>query len=468
MTACHTRSILDITSYDCNMRFTLLTFAIVALLFACKKDDPTPYAVSGTVTDGFGQGIEGIKILYPTSRFTLTDEQGNWSITDLQGEVRITPTAEDYTFSPSDFQVNSDAEDISFTATRVPSATVTGIFNWLNDQQLPNGLLESVENGNIVSLYDNALAAMVFMLQGETGRAENIFDFFNDRISSELTNGPGGFSQFRDSEGVPSDHRWMGDNAWLLIALNNYKALTGQSTYDLLVSEIGNWLMGLQDSDGGLFAGYAADNSLLDYKVTEGNIDAFNAINGYSSFHSDLLNFLATERWDDMDNNLVAWPGNPDYLYALDNHSWSYCIFEDYPISTLYSAERFLTTRTATINGLQITGYDIDEDKDAVFMEGTGQMALAFAIAGLQIETDYYLTEMEKLLTPSANYDNAHGFPYASNPGTGFGNTPLWTGADTNIAISSGAWYVFATYGFNPFAVGRNKNVPEADKFWID
>jgi hypothetical protein len=67
-----------------------------------------------------------------------------------------------------------------------------------------------------------------------------------------------------------------------------------------------------------------------------------------------------------------------------------------------------------------------------------------------------------------ASFDNAHGFPYASNIGTGFGSTPLWVGADTNIAISGGAWYVFATYGFNPFAVGRNKNVPEADRFWLD
>ncbi len=342
------------------------------------------------------------------------------------------------------------------------------IFNWFNNQQLTNGLLESVENGNIVSLYDNALSAMVFMLNGDFKKAEKIFDFFNARINSELLSGNGGFSQFRDKNGVPNNHRWMGDNAWLLIALNNYKAMTGNSEYDSLASEISNWLIGLQDSDGGLFAGYAADNTLLNYKVTEGNIDAFNAINGYNSFHSQLLDFLENYRWDETDNNLVAWPGNPAYLYALDNHSWSYCIFNDYPVSALYSAERFLTTQTATINNLPINGYDIDEDKDAVFIEGTGQMALAFNIAGFQNETDYYLSEIEKVLIQSTSFDNAYGFPYSSNIGTGYGSSSLWEGADTKIAISGGAWFLFAKYGFNPFAVERNKNIPQTDMFWLD
>ena len=96
----------------------------------------------------------------------------------------------------------------------------------------------------------------------------------------------------------------MGDNAWLLIALNNYKARTGNTQYDPLALEIKDWLISLQDTDGGLFAGYNTDGSLMNFKVTEGMIDAFNAIDGYTSFHQNLLIYLKNDRWSTNDKKL--------------------------------------------------------------------------------------------------------------------------------------------------------------------
>lgn len=452
-----------------KMNFACIPFVFMLLLFSCNKEEKSlPYSIGGRVVDAFNNEIGAITISVDSTRITFSDEWGNWILSDLYGEHTITPISSEFTFSPRALLVNESNKNVVFTAYRIPGEKEERVFNWFNNQQLPNGTLESVENGNIVSLYDNALAAMVFMLNGDFLKAERIFDFFARRINSELLIGNGGFSQFRDRNGVPKYHRWMGDNAWLLIALNNYKSMTGNATYDLLASEIGNWLIKLQDADGGLFAGYSADNSLLNYKVTEGNIDAFNAISGYTSFHSQLLKFLENNRWDNADNNLVAWPDNSAYLYALDCQSWSYCIFKEYPVSALLSAKRFLTIKTATINNVQVNGYDIDEDRDAVFVEGTGQMALAFKVAGLIQESDYYLSEMEKILFRSSVFENSYGFPYATNIGTSYGSGALWSGADTNIAVSGGAWYLFAKYGFNPFDVGRNKSIPEADMFWLD
>jgi hypothetical protein len=344
----------------------------------------------------------------------------------------------------------------------------TQVTNWFYQQQLPNGLLESVENATGASLYDNALGAMVFMLNNDYENAEKIFDFFNARIDSELNAGIGGFSQIRSSEGVPNRHRWMGDNAWLLIALNNYKARTGKTQYDNLSKHIRNWLISLQDTDGGLFAGYDANGKLLNYKVTEGMIDAFNAVEGYTDFHKKLLLFLKKNRWDKTDKNLVAWPENPPYLYALDLHPWSYLIFENYPTSALTTANRHLTTQKSTVTGKEITGYCFDDDRDAVWFEGTGQMTLAFHFANRLGERDQYLLEMEKGLKQSSKDSNSAGFPYASNPGTHYGDGLLWNSADKEIAISGGAWYVFTKRKFNPFAVGRDKNIPREDMFWMD
>lgn len=342
------------------------------------------------------------------------------------------------------------------------------VYQWFQNQALTNGLLESIEDGNVVSLYDNALASLVFMEYGDFEKAEKIFDFFNQRIHSELKAGVGGFSQLRDRSGIPNNHRWMGDNAWLLIALNNYKARTGNTRFDTLSYHINQWLVNLQDSDGGLFAGYDANGKLLNYKVTEGMIDAFNAVKGYTDFHRNLLNFLKKQRWMNSEKSLVAWPENPPYLYALDLHPWSYLIFENFPDFTLTSANRHLTTRKSTETNKEITGYCFDEDRDAVWFEGTGQMTLAFHFANRTLERDQYLLEMEKGLMISASDSSAAGFPYSSNPGTHYGDGQLWPTAHTEIAISGGAWYLFTKRKFNPFAVGRIKNIPKEDQFWVD
>jgi len=450
----------------------IIHFFLLVLLSCSDNESPSvpgqpyiPYTVSGRVTDHAGLGIEGVEIYYSTAASIKTDSLGYWSVNNLKGERILTPLAKEYTFFPISITVNAATEGISFVGTRIKGTTEIKIFNWFDAQQLPNGLLESAENGNVVSLYDNALAALVYIMKGDYPKAEKIFDFFNARIDTELNSGVGGFAQLRDRNGVPNRHRWMGDNAWLLIALNNYKAYTGKKTYDNLSTALSQWLMNLQDVDGGLLAGYNADNSLMNYKVTEGNIDAFNAIVGYTDFHRKTLNFLEKDRWDKIDKNLVSWPTNPPYLYALDLHPWSYLIFQNYPVSALTSAQRFLTTKTATL-GNTITGYCFDEDKDTVWPEGTGQMALAFGVAGKRYEKEYYLDQMEKVLLLSTRYPDGAGFPYASNRGTGYGADILWVGADTKIALSGGAWYLFAKANFNPFAVGRYKNIPIGDMFW--
>ena len=56
----------------------------------------------------------------------------------------------------------------------IPETDLTMAVSWINNIQSENGLLESSENTNFVSLYDNALAALVFMELNEMERAEKI------------------------------------------------------------------------------------------------------------------------------------------------------------------------------------------------------------------------------------------------------------------------------------------------------
>lgn len=451
------------------MKLQYSVYFVLLFISACTKENEQEskinYSVGGSLLDSFGNPIDSAKIIWDNSKFTFTDINGDWIISELTESNTIRPFAQNYKFNPQEVEVSSFVKNLDFVGSRIPSTNEKRVLKWLSNQQLSNGLLESVENGNVVSLYDNALAALVFMMRNDFEKAEKIFDFFNGRIDVELTQGPGGFSQLRNRIGIPRNHRWMGDNAWLLIALNNYRSLTGKSHYDNLITELSSWLMGLQDDDGGLFAGYNANNELLAYKVTEGNIDAFNAIGGYTEFHSNLLGFLKNDRWDADERILISWPTNPKYIYALDLHPWSYSMFNDFPITALTTANWFITTQTAT-TGANIKGFCFDEDKDVVWPEGTGQMALAFGIARMQSEKQFYLNEMERVFIKSTIDPNTAGFPYASNLGTAYGAEKLWAGADTEIAISGGAWYLFAKFNFNPFAVGRDKIIPSEDMFW--
>ena len=76
----------------------------------------------------------------------------------------------------------------------------------------------------------------------------------------------------------------MGDNAWLLIALKNYPQ---SDKYTGLIASLEFWLMSFNDeTDYGLWGGYEANGDTI-HKITEGNIDAFAALEGYGTVHEN-------------------------------------------------------------------------------------------------------------------------------------------------------------------------------------
>lgn len=350
----------------------------------------------------------------------------------------------------------------------IDSPKADSIYSWFAHMQQPNGLLPSSEQSKNVSLYDNSLAVMVFIVYGDYKRAEKILDFFNSRLKSEMLDGPGGFAQMRTLKGVPSNNlprRWLGDNAWLLIAINNYHHYAKNNRYQRMAKALSKWIISLQDTDGGVWGGYDAQGRTIS-KIAEGNIDAFNAVKGYTKFHNRLLEYFKRVRWDATDQLLIAWAEYPEYKYALDLHSWGYCAFENFPESVLDKADRYINTQHSTITKKQVAGYCFDEDKDAVWLEGTGQMVVAFQKAGRVETAQKYLSEMNKCMIQSRLYPGCYALPYTTNFASSYADDVLWEGVDTNPAVSSTAWYLFSLHRFDPFLLGYHKNVPEADKFW--
>ncbi|WP_339714392.1 hypothetical protein [uncultured Kriegella sp.] len=369
---------------------------------------------------------------------------------------------ENHSIEPMATPVNDQPEEIERASPLMQNES----YHWLAKMQLPNGLLASTEHSDFVSLYDNALAALLFIENGETEKAERIFDFFQNKVDSELRNGTGGFYQFRDKNGKNGSRPWMGDNAWLLIALNNYHQTTGNKKYQGLARNLEDWIRTLQDDDGGLWGGQNEDGSPIP-KVTEGIITAFNAVKGFDNFHSNILSYLFKNRWHETKSIFTSWPENPTYLHALDLHALAQMIFEDFPKINLERTEAlFFTTQWSTLTGQSVSGYCFDEDKDVVWLEGTGQMAAAYSEIGNNEKANALIRELEKTFINSSITEDAKGIPYTTNYGSTYGANLLWDHADTAPAVSSTVWYLFAKMGFNPLKFGKQKNIPENDKFW--
>ena len=394
--------------------------------------------------------MPGKSVLYTALLFFFLSCTGeSEDLIYLEGEIPVEETIED---------VVEDTAELPFKA----NLTLDLMINL----QFPNGLMESSEGTDFVSLYDNALSALAFMATDRFEDAEKILDYFNERIESELLNGTGGFYQFRNGQGGEKRTKWLGDNAWLLIALNNYKHKTGSGKYELLSQELEKWIRSLQGSDGGLGGGYYEDGSAI-HVVTEGMIAAFNAVEGYDEFHRGILSYLKENRWNEQEELLIAWPENENYYYAMDLHSLGFMVLEDYPISSLNDADRYITNQRSTTTGEELWGYCFDEDKDVIWLEGTAQMALAFRDAQMKSRADEIVFELSKAGMRYTEDGNFHGLAYSSNQGSSYGAVPLWEHADSKTTLSSTIWYLFNILEFNPLELGKTKSIPSAEKFWI-
>lgn len=339
-------------------------------------------------------------------------------------------------------------------------------YAWIKSMQLENGLIESAEGTDFVSLYDNALAALVFTLHNDRSGTEQILDFFNDRLETEFPELGGGFYQFRKADGTNARRKWIGDNAWLLLAIRHYEDRFGSLKYSPMALAIENWFRSLQDEDGGLWGGIQANGDRI-HKITEGIITAFTAVNGYDDFHQGILDYLKNHRWDQQERLLLAWPENEKYKFAMDLHTLGSLIYPSMSDLLLSKVARFDTEQHASMNGKRISGFCFDEDKDVIWLEGTAQMALAYRKSGMDKEGLDLLREVRKTQMKSGNIKNSTGIPYAVNQGSNYGTEKLWAHADRKPAISSSAWYIFALENFNPFERMVKKVIPDSDRFWL-
>ena len=98
------------------MKKLILILLLVAVFITGCSNEKQSYSISGMITNDAAEGIEDVTIKSENGETIKTDQQGNWSKTDITDEVIITPVKEGYEFNPPQKEIDSAREDIKFEA----------------------------------------------------------------------------------------------------------------------------------------------------------------------------------------------------------------------------------------------------------------------------------------------------------------------------------------------------------------
>ena len=278
---------------------------------------------------------------------------------------------------------------------------------------------------------DNAMSAMAFISAGDFVSAQTILDAYLNAITPEPE---GGFlHRYNSIDGsYASGLLFAGANTYLLQAMNLYYLNTGDARYNVLAQQIADFLISLQDSDGGMVG---LPGAL--WKSTENNLGALSAIHNFGTIHGLqyyidkavlIRTFITTECWD----GTRFFAGKNDAEIVTDVQALGTLVLGAAYSNGAYWIESYTLNTQTYSRRKTVTGFDLNTDQDTVWTEGTLQESLAFSVAGDVIKSEDYKSEAEKLSHSSG------AFYQASNTGTaGYGDIfEKWR------AVAPTAWYV--------------------------
>jgi len=370
-------------------------------------------------------------------------------------------------------------------------ATVENMYQWLKTHQNRfTGLVMSFEGDpsirNWAFTYDQALALQVFLISGDTEKAEKILSFYKEKAKKEKD---GYYNAYRAVTGNPAEHTVnIGPNVWMAIAALQYTEKTKDKKYLGMAQDIAKWVILLKDKDGGIKGG-----PRFSWYSTEHNLDAyalFNMLYGITGKKIYGKEKMSTLRWI-KENTYTGKSGRMkrgkgDATIATDTMAWAIAALGPVellkegmdPVAIIKFAEDHcaVTTDFRRPDGttVTVTGFDFGKSKNVarggvVSSEWTAQMVIAFRMMAdfysaldetkkaveFNKKADFYLSELDKMIisSPSRSGQGAGCLPYATQPNadTGHGwRTPQ--GADTG-SVAGTAYTIFAKKNYNPLSL---------------
>ncbi len=357
-------------------------------------------------------------------------------------------------------------------------------------QSSKTGLIESYDKDyaflDVGFTYDQALSAFNFINFKQYEKAEQIFDFFNNRAEKVQ----GGFANAYDviTGNVSEYIVHTGPVIYLGLAIMRYEQATGKDTYNKLVYNIADWLLELQakKKDGSLPGG-----PKVNWAGTEQNIAAY-------MFFKKLFKETNDQRYAIASRKIYIWlkdsaynktlkrfnRGADDKMIATDTIALSIMAFgpqglEDMGVSVddlLKCAEENCRTtiniKSSSGKKIKVSGFDFCAPSSisrsgTISVEWTAQMVVALRsisnfykqqadkskAAKYKRKADYYLGELEKLMLVRSSFGRGKGrggLPYASNSSVDTGHG--WYTPDKGSISAAGTNFaIFAKEEYNIF-----------------
>ena len=327
-------------------------------------------------------------------------------------------------------------------ARAVTTATAsTNAYNWLVSQMSSGGLITSYQGGTLGYTYDEAVAVIAFTLRGDYTRAKTILSTLK-----KIQNSSGSFDNsysiktLRGSDVTQN----VGPNCWVALAVAKYAKTTGDHSFDSMATSVLNWCLQFQQSDGGFNGGLASNGSVLTWASTEHNEDAYAAYTyfGNSTVAANVKSFLDNVVWDSTNNRFYT--GRGDTSLHSDVNAWGVLALGPsgtHPYADGLSFNQAFMQYTATNSRATVTGFDFDgSPTNDVWLEGTGQNAEAYLVAGNSTNWSYFVNQI------TSDQDSKGGIQY-SMLGT---NNGYFTMSTANCVSSTG-WLIIAIAQDNPF-----------------
>ena len=348
-------------------------------------------------------------------------------------------------------------------------------------------------------VYDNALAAIAFVACGRVTEARRIADalvaaaahdrtYRDGRIRNAYRAGP-------TDVGAPALHGWWeptqqrriedahqigsttGNASWVAIALLTVSEAANEPVYRDTAASIMRWVAGLACDCGsercpvfgfpGGIDGEAPHSTALTWKSAEHNIDAYAAFAWLAQNETgsaqraslwrrcaDVALVFIAAMFDEADGRFLLGTTTDGHTLVrkgsgLDTQLWPMLAVSQSPqkwLRALAWAEQH--------HGVP-GGFDFNDDRDGLWIEGTGQAALLYKALGRSGPADQLLAEIDREQSPG-------GLLYASRTPrltTGLRLGPQSTTDDFVYQrlphVGATAWATLAAAGWNPLT-GRH------------
>jgi hypothetical protein len=342
---------------------------------------------------------------------------------------------------------------------------------WLISQMREQmNLIDSYEDGDkamnatdCAYIYDQALAVFAFTCLDDYDNAGRILEGLS---MTQNVDGSFPFCVSAKTEEVYSFAKYTGTNAWVVMAINYYTDVTGNTTYVNMARDCANWFLQFKDTDGGIKGGIDGSGYNISWKSTEHNLDAYVALSNlcyitgnstYCSAAKDVREWIRIEAWNDSEGRF--WRGKNDSYCAMDVNPWGTLALgikgsegEDYRLALDWADNNCQNTQNWNSSCeyiYDIEGFDFNWDCDTVWIEGTESMSCALFHANYTVNdknSNYIHKEIEKLHGITGN----GGLPYSTNPGTIDESSEI---SATYSSVAGTAWYIFAEKQLNPFNI---------------